>query len=109
MSDYVEFGIWLMWAVLGFGVGRFTWRNKTVYEAPQVAPETQTVDVLMPTTATWAGDGPAPFRVVTLGGGVRYEGTEGGAARRHIEVLRKEGVEWRAYRDGSVWDWGPRE
>ena len=109
MSEYIEFGIWALWAVFGFGVGRLSWREKVVV-APDIPslPKIQTVEVL-PTMAPWTGEGPAPFRVVTMDGDVRYEGTGGGAARRHIEALRSERIEWRAYRDGRAWDWGPRE
>ena len=58
-------------------------------------------------TETWTS-GPAPFRVVTLDGEVQYEGTKGGLARRTIEGLRCARAEWRAYRHGEIWDWGPR-
>ncbi len=104
MSEYVEYLVWLMWGVAGFGVGRLTWRQKFIGAPPlpAVAPEPLTI-------TSWSGEGLAPFRVVTLDGDVRYEGAEGGPARRHIEVLRSERIEWRAYRDGRVWDWGPRE
>ena len=111
MSDYVGFGIWALWAVFGFGVGRFTWRNKTVYEVipSMVPPDGPTITHELPTTTSWAGSGPAPFRVVTLDGDVRYEGGDGATARRHVEALRAENIDWRAYRNGRVWDWGPRE
>ena len=107
MSEYVGFGIWALWAVFGFGVGRFTWRGKVI-GAPNV-PSLPVVTPALGTITSWSGEGPAPFRVVTLNGAVRYQGAEGGTARRHIEVLRSERIEWRAYRDGRVWDWGPRE
>ena len=99
MSEYVEYLVWAMFAVCGFGLGRFRRRSK-VMVVPDVAS--------LPVTAPWSGSGPAPFRVVTLAGEVRYEGERGGLARRHIEALRAERIEWRAYRDGMVWDWGPR-
>ncbi len=106
MSEYVEYLVWLMWGVAGFGVGRLTWRQNIVG-----APDLPSLPVVTPElgTTSWSGEGPAPFRVVTLDGDVRYEGSEGGTARRYIEVLRSERIEWRAYRDGRVWDWGPRE
>ncbi len=110
MSEYVEYLVWLMWGVAGFGVGRLTWRQNIV-GAPYLPslPKLKIQNADTFTITSWSGEGPAPFRVVTLDGDVRYEGSEGGTARRHIEVLRSERIEWRAYRDGRVWDWGPRE
>ncbi len=49
------------------------------------------------------------FTVVSLMGDLLYGGSSGGDARRTIERLRSDGVEWEAYRAGKVWDWGPRE
>ncbi len=53
----------------------------------------------------------APFWVRGGSGdtALTYEGDKGAAARRLIEVLRREGSEWAAYRTGQLWDWGPRE
>lgn len=108
MSEYVEYLIWAMFAVGGLGVGRLTHRRKHVAPVSDTAPR-PIIDVPLPTLTTWSGSGPAPFRVVTLDGEVRYEGEEGGRARRHIEALRRTDIKWHAYRKGRIWDWGPRE
>lgn len=50
----------------------------------------------------------AAFCVVLEGGMVLYEGEEGSKARICIEGLRAKKEEWKAYRGGSLWDWGPR-
>ncbi len=65
---------------------------------PPLAPQPMEADVVLR----------APFRVVREGGQVCYEGASGGTARRCIESLRIEGVQWRADRYGQRWDWGPR-
>ena len=45
---------------------------------------------------------------VSRGDETIYSGNSGGGARRCIEKLRADGVEWTATRDGEPWDWGPR-
>ncbi len=115
MSEYIGYGIWALWAVFGFGVGQLAWRGRVTPDVPSL-PTTDrfivdaegTAPVPTITTTSWTGEGPAPFRVVTLDGTVRYEGTEGRGARQCIEALRITRVEWRAYRDGLIWDWWPR-
>ncbi len=47
------------------------------------------------------------FRI-EVGEKVAYAGGNGGDARRVIERLRRDGARWIAYRDDSMWDWGPR-
>ena len=48
------------------------------------------------------------FRVATKAGVLCYEGRSGANAKREIEKLRSEGQTWQAFRDGGLWDWGPR-
>ena len=103
--EYVEYLVWAMFAVGGFGVGRFARRRK-VGRSVAMGSIGSVVGAGIAFAKGAAPD--VPFRVVTQAGDVRYEGAEGGKARRHIEALRLERIEWRAYRDGRVWDWGPR-
>lgn len=113
MSGYVEYLFWALFALLGFGGGWLVW-GRTQHDL--LRPTRKAVDApaersptLYKSESGTVSAGPAPFRVVTLDGNVRYEGRSGADARRRIELLRSQGVEWRAYRDGVVWDWGPRD
>ncbi len=105
----IEYLIPLMAAVLGFGVAWFIWGRADVI-APPVKPEIGAPKKSKRTIWRPLGKGAkaAPFRVVTLDGKVHYDGASGGDARRCIELLRTQDVEWRAYRNGDVCDWGPR-
>ena len=98
MMTYVFWGLFL-----GIGVVLGWWfrgrRIRAVY-APRGRPR------LRPASKVLRGS--PPFKVVTADGSVCYEGSSGGDARRTIEKLRADGVEWTAARDGEPWDWGPR-
>ncbi len=108
----IEYLIPLMAAVLGFGVAWFIWGRADVIAPPLKpeigAPKKSKREIRRPLGKGAKAVGPEPFRVVTLDGKVHYEGSSGGDARRCIELLRSQPVEWRAYRDGLKWDWGPR-
>ena len=107
----IEYLIPLLAAVLGFGVAWFIWGRPDRVAPPSSKPELASKPkrtIRRPVKKTVTGLGPSPFRVVTLDGSVHYDGPSGGDARRCIEELRSDGVEWRAYRSGEVWDWGPR-
>ena len=100
----------LICLALGFGVAWFIWGRAQIVapSKPELSKKPKRKIRRPKDKAVTAHAGPAPFRVVTLDGEVHYEGTSGGDARRCIEGLRSQQVEWRAYRDGNVWDWGPR-
>ncbi len=105
--------LWAVFALLGFGAGWLVWGRESVgvIEAPTAVGQTTKSrrEIRRPKAeALTAHAGPSPFRVVTLDGEVIYDGVSGGEARRHIERLRTYDVEWRAYRSGIAWDWGPK-
>ncbi len=101
--QYLDYVIYAAVWVAGIVCGGL-WARRGI---PIVTPPTPTL--LAPRSDTWTSGDIAPFRVVTIQDGVvRYEGSRGALARRCIEGLRKSGGEWCAYRDGVVWDWGPR-
>ena len=108
MADYL---FWVLFAVLGLVSGWMIWGRSSVVQATKVqsiAQPTQPTNVAERIGSGWTSSGPAPFRVVTLDGDVIYEGASGASARRSIESLRTGDVEWRSYRSGEAWDWGPR-
>ena len=106
----IEYLFWVLFAVLGFGGGWIVWGRRITAPTRKAVSETaEHSPTLYRSESGTVSAGPAPFRVVTLDGNVRYEGSSGASARRRIELLRSQGVEWRAYRDGVVWDWGPRD
>jgi len=38
----------------------------------------------------------------------QYKGSDPVEAQVCIENLRRMGLNWKAYREGELWDWGPR-
>ncbi len=109
MTEYL---FWALFAFLGLGGGWLMWGRAVAPTKPELSVSAgkpkRTIrrpksDKALP------APGASPFRVVTLDGNVRYDGPSGADARRSIELLRSQDVEWRAYRNGQVWDWGPRD
>ena len=105
----IEYLFWAVYALLGFGGGWLVRGRRITTTTRKAVADTERSPTLYRSESGTVSAGPAPFRVVTLDGNVRYEGSSGANARRRIELLRSQGVEWRAYRDGVVWDWGPRD
>lgn len=106
----IEYVIGVVFALVGAALGWFA-RGHMIASLPSAGRTTKpNRKVRRPKPgAVTAYAGAAPFRVVLLDGEVVYDGVSGGEARRSIERLRTQGVEWRAYRSGVAWDWGPRE
>ncbi len=104
----IEYLLWLAFAALGFGGGWLVWGRGA--KPPPIQSPKQSRTIQRPVKgAVTAHAGPSAFRVVLLDGEVVYDGDSGGDARRHIERLRTQDDEWRAYRDGVFWDSGPKE
>ena len=109
----IEYVLLLIAVLLGVGVGWLIWGRASVDVLPSLSSVGQatkrTREIRRPKLeSVTAHAGPSPFRVVLLSGEVVYDGISGSEARRHIERIRDQDLEWRAYRGGIAWDWGPR-
>lgn len=106
--------LWAVFALVGFAIGWlargrvFELAHPELIQEPTKPRQRREIRRPLKRETVTAHAGPSPFRVVLLDGEVVYDGVGGGEARRHIERLKTQDVEWRAYRAGIAWDWGPR-